>query len=191
MDISSANVELFSTEIVTDRFAEPTRLEIEVTDLFDDLRAPLFRYLSSFGLATHDAEEVIQEVFLSLFLHLRDGKPRSNIRGWIFRVAHNLGLKRRESNHRFLRLVVPDGDRSIDAHLDASPDPEEHVSSCQRSERLLAAVKNLPDQDRQCLYLRAEGFRYRAIAQVMGISVGGVALSLARTVARLSRADGK
>src|SRR5690349_6174771 len=80
-------------------------LENEVSALFDDLRAPLLRYLLSFGLSPQDGEEVIQEVFLSLFLHLRDDKPRSNIRGWVFRVAHNLGLKRRETNHRLMKLV--------------------------------------------------------------------------------------
>src|SRR5665213_3394680 len=71
------------------------RLEQEVVDLFDEFRLPLLRYLSSFGLPLADGEEVLQEVFLSLFQHLQRGKSRENLRGWLFRVAHNLGLKRR------------------------------------------------------------------------------------------------
>ena len=58
------------------------------------------RYALSFGLPPHDAEEVIQEVFLSLFRHLRMGRSRRNLRGWLFRVAHNLALKRRMANCR-------------------------------------------------------------------------------------------
>src|SRR5215467_16375243 len=85
---------------------EPSDLEREVTALFDDMRTPVMRYLSSFGLSPDDSEEVLQEVFLSLFLHLRSGKPRSNLRGWVFRVAHNLGLKRRENNQRIFKVVT-------------------------------------------------------------------------------------
>ena len=137
----------------------------------------------------HDAEEIIQEAFLSLFLHLRAGKPRSNIRGWIFRVAQNLGLKRREKNHRALKIIADPDECPVESQLDAAPDPEQQISSLQRRTRLLAVLNALPEQDRQCLYLRAEGLRYREIAQVLDISLGGVALSLARSLSRLGRAD--
>jgi RNA polymerase sigma-70 factor (ECF subfamily) len=151
----------------------------------------LLRYLSTFGLPAHDQEEVIQEVFLSLFLHLRAGKPRTNIRGWIFRVAHNLGLKHREKNHRSLKMLADTDDYHVESHLDAAPDPEQHLFAIQRSERLLATVNSLPEQDRHCLFLRAEGLRYREISHVLGMSLGGVALSLARSLARLKEVDGR
>src|SRR5215469_4681171 len=96
---------LLSSAVGGRRPAEPPELEKEVTSLFDDMRTPVLRYLSSFGLSPDDSEEVLQEVFLSLFLHLRSGKPRSNLRGWVFRVAHNLGLKRRETVRRRLKVV--------------------------------------------------------------------------------------
>ena len=64
-------------------------LEAEVTHLFEQLRNPLFRYLLSLGLSAQDGEEVIQEVFLALFRHLTNGRPRNNVRAWIFRVGHN------------------------------------------------------------------------------------------------------
>src|SRR5580700_2498476 len=71
------------------------RLQSEVVALFDQFREPLLRYLASLGLAFADGEEVLQEVFLALFQHLDGGKSRENLRGWLFRVAHNLALKRR------------------------------------------------------------------------------------------------
>ena len=182
---------LFSRSIGAAGSARASGIEKEVTELFDDLRIPVLRYLSSFGLSADDGEEVVQEVFLSLFLHLRDYKPRSNLRGWIFRVAHNLGLKRRERNHRVLKLVAHSNEYSSESHLDAGQDPEEHLSSAQRTQRLLAVVNALPELDRRCLYLRAEGLRYREIAQVLCISVGGVALCLTRSFARLMQADGR
>src|SRR5882724_8295409 len=81
--------------ISAERRAPHSRLEEEVVALFDELRDRLLRYLLSFGLTIPDGEEVIQEVFLSLFRHLQRGGPRDNLHGWLFRVAHNLALKRR------------------------------------------------------------------------------------------------
>lgn len=183
----SAFEKLFSSSLERRPWIEPSSLEAEVTLLFDDLRKPLLRYLSSFGLSLHDGEEVTQEVFLSLFLHLRAGKPRSNLRGWIFRVAHNLGLKRRETNHRTLKIVTDSDESPGSSQLDGALDPEEHISARQQRERLLEIVQALPERDRRCLYLRAEGLQYREIAQVLGISLGGVALSLARSLSRLGK----
>jgi RNA polymerase sigma-70 factor (ECF subfamily) len=170
------------------KHAETSQLEAEVTALFDEFRPGLLRYLSSFGLLREDGEEIVQEVFVLLFLHLRAGKSRSNIPGWIFRVAHNLGLKRRESIHRILKTVSP-LDPQSESQLDAALDPEQHLASFQRWARVLAVVNVLPEQDRRCLYLRAEGLRYRDIAHILDMSLGGVALSLARSLARLKKAD--
>jgi RNA polymerase sigma-70 factor (ECF subfamily) len=162
----------------------PTPLEIEVTQLFDELRLPLLRYLSSFGLAAQDAEEVVQEVFLALFLHLRDAKPRTNLQAWIFRVAHNLGLRRCQSNRK-----APAAGIEGCAPADTALNPEQAAASSQRNQRLLSVVRALPEQDRRCLYLRAEGLRYREIVDVLGMSLGAVAQSLERSLDKLSRVD--
>lgn len=162
----------------------------EVVGLFDELRDRLLRYLLSLGLSAHDGEDVIQESFLLLFQHLQRGKSRENLRGWIFRVSRNLALKRLAANRRGLQdLVEFDGDLANQVR-DRNPDPEEQLASNQRQRILLAVVRALPEQDRSCLYLRSEGLRYREIAEVMGISLGSVAASMARSLARLDRADG-
>lgn len=165
----------------------PGKNEREVVYLFDQLSDPLLRYTLAFGISVHDAEEVVQEVFLALFRHLELGRSRSNLRGWIFRVGHNLALKRRIANNR-------ERDRMLDSELicqqvDREPNPEEHLTSAQRRRQLLAVFNALPATDQNCLRLRAEGFRYREIASVLGISLGSVSLSLVRSLERLSRAD--
>ncbi len=170
----------------TGRGEASDRLEREVIALFDRFREPLLRYLWSFGLAFADGEEVIQEVFLSLFQHLRDGKPSGNIRGWLFRVAHNLALKRR---YRTLRdLEARAGTGAEELATEPGPSPEEQAASTQTQHRLRAVVRALPEQDRRCLFLRAEGLRYREIAGVLDMSLGAVSLSLSRSLARIARA---
>jgi len=162
--------------------ARPSKLEEEVVALFEQHRNPLLRYLLSFRIAAPDAEEIVQEVFLSLFQHLRREKSRANLHGWLFRVAHNLALKNRVKAQR-QSLAAPE-DR-----MDRTPGPEERLAELQRKDRLLVVVKALPELDRCCLSLRAEGLRYREIAEVLGISLGAVANSLEKSLSRLSRAD--
>lgn len=166
----------------------PSSLEEEVVSLFDQLRAPLLRYLCSFQLPMPDAEEILQEVFLSLFRHLRDNKSRENLQGWVFRVAHNLALKSRLRGRRHSeRFSYVPGVSAIAA--DPAPGPEEALATQQRRERLLAVVRALPEQDQFCLSLRAEGLRYREIAEVLGISLGAVANSIEKSMGRLARSE--
>ncbi len=163
-----------------------SRLEEEVTRWFDEWRDPLLRYVVAMGLPVEEGEEVIQETFLSLFHHLRLGKPRPNLRGWMFRVSHNLALKRRYATGRKREEPVDGSAYEVE---DPSPNPEQAFASKQRQTRLLAVLGALPEQDRYCLHLRAEGLRYREIAEVLRMSLGGVAFSLARSLDRLRRAD--
>jgi RNA polymerase sigma-70 factor (ECF subfamily) len=163
------------------------RIEEEIVTLFDQLRGPLLRYLSSFGVALPDGEEVIQEAFLSLYQHMRDGKPRDNLRGWLFRVAQNLALKQR---YRTQRSLDASGDPNLfeNTAIDPAPNPEDRLVNQVTQQRLLAVVGALPEQDRRCLSLRAEGLRYREIGEILDISLGAVSLSLARSLARIARA---
>jgi RNA polymerase sigma-70 factor, ECF subfamily len=163
--------------------ARPSEIEREVVQLFEQFRNPLLRYVGSLGLAVHDGEEIIQEVFLALFRHLQLGKSRRNLRGWIFRVAHNLALKQKMANNRAPVLC------DAEVALDATPSPEEQVVNSQRLARMQAVLRVLPEQDRCCLNLRAEGLRYREIAATLGMSLGAVSIALTRSLARMGRAD--
>jgi RNA polymerase sigma-70 factor, ECF subfamily len=168
----------------------PLPPEIEVVELFEELRDRLLRYLLVLGLSAHDGEEIIQEAFLLLFQHLLRGKSRQNLRGWVFRVARNLALKQRSAKQQHLRMQVEFCETSFYQSVDRNPNPEEQLERSLRQARLLAVVHALPEQDQSCLVMRAEGLRYREIAEALGISLGSVAASLARSLAKLSRADG-
>jgi RNA polymerase sigma-70 factor, ECF subfamily len=165
---------------------QPLPLDLEVVDLFDRLRVRLLRYALGFGLPVQDAEEIVQEVFLSLFQHLQRGKSRENLTGWVFRVTHNLALKRRAAMSSAGNLAGAAFAEEPEVLADPAPSPEDLLASSQTQRRLRAVFRVLPEQDRRCLTLRAEGLRYREIAQVLGVSLGAVSLSLSRSLARLT-----
>jgi len=162
-------------------------IQDQVVELFDELRVPLLRYLSGFPLSVPDSEDIIQEAFLALFEHLGRGGSHPNIRGWLFRTAHNLALKKRLRVRRNGGPALEMG-LARDVAIDPAPNPEVQLASHQTRERLMAVVRALPEQNRWCLYLRAEGLRYREIAAVLDISLGSVALYLERSLALVARA---
>jgi RNA polymerase sigma-70 factor (ECF subfamily) len=183
--IGSATSPILRVTSATDTGDRLGRLEETVVALFDEFREPLLRYLSTFDVAFPDGEEVIQEVFLALFQHLQSGKSHENLRGWLFRVTHNLALKRRYRTRRDLAVRA---EAAIeDWAIDPDPNPEDQLVSSQAQLRLQAVVRALNEQDRRCLSLRAEGLRYREIAEMLDMSLGSVSLSLARSLARILR----
>jgi RNA polymerase sigma-70 factor, ECF subfamily len=165
---------------------ETCSLEEEVLWLHDHLRPRLIRYTVSLGLKSHDAEDVVQEVFLALFRHLQSERSRSNLLGWLFRVTHNLALKRRVLHGR-----EDQTNASEDLYPALDPGPEEGILFGERHFKLRRAFEALPETDRLCLQLRSEGLKYREIAKILGISLGGVANSLGRSLDRLQRSEGE
>jgi RNA polymerase sigma-70 factor (ECF subfamily) len=190
MPPSNANslVDLVLLSSVDTASATSAAIEHEVLLLFDRWQPSLQRYVASFGLSPEETEDVVQDVFLSLFRHLRLGRARSNLRGWLFQVAHNRALKRRERARRQWVRASWD-DEAIAQRVDPAPNPEAQLAERERRRHLLSVVRALPERDRHCLFLRAEGCRYRDIAAVLGVSLGAVAKSLARAITRLAHAD--
>ena len=151
---------------------------------FDCHAASLVRYARSFGLNEDEAEDVAQEAFLALFRHVTLGRDATNLTGWLFRVTHNLALKRQRSVQRRPEHRSWD-EPEAQMQVDGRGTPETRLIDRERRARIRRIVAALPDRDRRCMLLRAEGLTYRDIAKTIGVSLGAVAKSLARVMTRL------
>jgi RNA polymerase sigma-70 factor (ECF subfamily) len=154
----------------------------EVTSLYSELRQPLLRYLVCLGLSKDEAQDVVQDTFLSLHRHLTAGGPQDNIRGWVFRVAHNQARNRQGSYHR--RFAEP-LDPKFDAMIDEAT-PERVVLEKEKRQRLAKAIATLTDSERECLLLRAVGLRYREIGEALGIPTSTVGDTVERAIKKLT-----
>jgi RNA polymerase sigma-70 factor (ECF subfamily) len=156
----------------------------EVSCLYRELRDPLLRFLVCLGLSRDEAQDVVQETFLRLHRHLTAGGGQDNIRGWVFRVAHNQARNRQGSYHR--RFGEP-----LDLHLDSIPDettPERMVLEEEKFRRLEKALASLTESERDCLLLRAAGLRYREIGETLGIPTSTVGDTVERAIRKLTEA---
>ena len=159
------------------------KLREEVAQLFEEAREDVYRYLLTLGLYPPRAQEAAQEVFLRLYSTLRKGEEIHNQRAWIFRVAHNLGLKIRARQNPLVGF-----DAELETRLASrTADPERALIDREKALRFHHAVEGLSDQQQRCLFLRLEGLRYPEIGATLGISASAVGEFLRRAIARLRR----
>jgi RNA polymerase sigma-70 factor (ECF subfamily) len=166
---------------------DASELNQRVTQLFEELRDSVYRYLILVVGGPAEAEEISQEAFLECFRFLQSGQTIQNIRAWIFRVAHNLAINQLKSKKYVLTMDSHFWDELCNLRCDPRPTPEQTVLHEEDFRRLHAAMGQLSPQQRQCLVLRAEGFRYKQISEIMGISDSNVAKSLHRGIKRMMR----
>jgi len=157
--------------------ADPKRI---AATLFEQQRLSVCRYLVSLGLRPQVACEIAQESFLRLYRHLGSNGRNENLRGWVFRVAHNLAM------NELTRAGTAEAEPS-ESEVDPGSDPEQRLLRKERIDRMQAAMRTLPPRQQECLHLRAEGLRYREIADVLGIGISSVAESIERALTALTR----
>jgi RNA polymerase sigma-70 factor (ECF subfamily) len=147
--------------------------EQKVVELYDTLRPALYRYLINTGLFPQNAEEIVQETFLRLYLHMRAGGNEENLRGWIYQVAPNLSVNFHKSRRRLIETTPELWEKLSQSSLDRAPGPEEQLLQKERNLRIHVGLSKLTQLQRDCLSLRVEGFRYREIGQIIGRHLAG------------------
>lgn len=142
---------------------------------FDEHFPSLFRYLDRLSGDPDLAADVAQDAFLRLYR--RGGLPEDT-RSWLVVVARNLFWNARARSRRRRRLLVDDRGRR--AMADANPSPAMDLETARRREIVRRALDSLPEREGEMLLLRYEGFRYREIAEMLGMKETSVGTSLAR-----------
>lgn len=156
-----------------------------IIDLYDHLRPSLRAYLYCLGMRSDQAEDVIQDTFLRLVRHGLEREQGDSLRAWVFRVAHNLSMDVHRSQRRCSQGKDEEPRLAIREHADPRPSPEQQVILDERMRHFEIAFAQLTPKQRQCVLLRAEGFRYREIAATLGISVQRVGELMQRSISLL------
>ena len=184
---SMASLAFCASLPVADREGQQTlRLEERIAQLFDELRGPLYRYLLCLSVNSAEADEIVQETFFRLYRHLHSGGGDGNLRGWAFRVAHNISINELKRQKYAARNGFEQWPDCIPSTADSMLSPEEALIRKEKMLRIHAAMSTLSEQQNECVHLRAEGFRYREIAEILGVTISTVAESLRRAIRKLS-----
>ncbi len=123
------------------------------------------------GGSHHDAEEVVQDVFMRALNFLRTRPDREiALKPWLYTITRNACLDRLRRPSRTVDLEPLEG---VLADSGGSADP--HRSAVQREELRLVVggLKSLPERQRRALVMRElEGRSHESLGERLGVSVG-------------------
>lgn len=144
----------------------------------------VFRLALRYGLGDAAwAEDVAQEVFITLLDELPGLGDHDDLGGWLYRVTTRRCL-RKLRRERFLRL--PWVRWILERGGAASPSLEGQVFARRDLERARELLAGLPPRERVVLSMvHLDGKSQREVCELLGLSKGYVSKLLARGVARL------
>jgi RNA polymerase sigma-70 factor, ECF subfamily len=161
-------------------------------EAFDTLVGRHERYLYTLALRivrnVQDAEEVVQETFLSVVEHIKDFAEQSTFRTWLVRIATNHALKvlRRRRTHRAIQMSGPDPDerRPLPHPQFIAPWRDEPLNLAQEKETqrlLVEAMEAIDDKYRLVFQLRdVQGLSTEETARALAITESNVKVRLLR-----------
>jgi RNA polymerase sigma-70 factor (ECF subfamily) len=166
---------------------------------FEKLCAPtkarMYQTLHRITKNHEDAEDALQESFLSAYLNLHRFDGRSSFSTWLTRIGINAALMtlRKKRTHRELPIDGPGEPGEQNAYFEApdhAPNPEERFARQEREVLVREAVQSLRPTIRKALELgQMQERSMRETAQMLGISVAAAKARLfhARAALRKSR----
>jgi RNA polymerase sigma-70 factor, ECF subfamily len=136
-----------------------------------------------------EADEVVQEVFLTVYEKAHTFRGHSAFSTWMYRIAVNAALTKLRQRKRseavslddFLPRFREDGHHLQRPVVDWSKDLEGRLADEEIHRLLLQALDQLPPMDRTAVVLSdLEGHSDREIGAALGLSVGAVKARLHR-----------
>ena len=142
-------------------------------ELYKRYSRVLFSICLKYSSNYADAEDVLQDAFLTIFDKIQQYKAKGSFEGWLKRVTINTALQRYRKPS-LLEIVSNENIKDNDATVAVE---EERVSL----DFLLSIIQQLPDRYRLVFNLYVlDGYSHKEIAEMLGISDGTSKSNLAR-----------
>jgi RNA polymerase sigma-70 factor (ECF subfamily) len=135
-----------------------------------------------------DAEDIVQETFLSAFRYLDSFREETKLKNWLFKIAARACLRKRRKKQCEPDQEIPlesffYGEGSEDRYQipDWSDDPSDNVLRSELKQIIDVAIQSLPHKYRLVFNLRdIEGFNTEETSEILGISIQSVKTRLHR-----------
>src|SRR5579859_2749419 len=162
-------------------FRSPSGSQVEVKAYFDQFSPAVLRLARKITRNDAAAEEVRQEVFLKLQVHLPNLDPSGNMAGWLFRTATTVSLQLRRRRLSSLK----EGDETV-----PGPDPSTSDDDLESDlTKVALALQGLPEPQRRMIVERfRDGRTPGQIASRLGLPPGTVRVQLFRAMELLRKA---
>jgi RNA polymerase sigma-70 factor, ECF subfamily len=131
----------------------------------------------------HDAEDLTARVFQRAMAHIQGYEDQGvPFQAWLYRIAHNLVANWHRDRGR--RKIIP-LDEFVASTL-RSEAPERLAEDAEESEQLMAAIRRLPEERQQLLYMKfIENYSNAQIGDIMERTEGAIKSLYHRTLSAL------
>ena len=150
----------------------------------------VFGLVSGILRRREDVEDVVQQVFLKVFVSLKRFDQRAAFSTWLYKISVNECwdyLRKKK-----VRPLVYEADLSeeqvsrLDGVVSADRPPQSPMDRAEARDLLERMMEKLPQQDRELLILKeVEGFSVQELAEILELNVNTVKVRLFRARARL------
>jgi RNA polymerase sigma-70 factor (ECF subfamily) len=160
-------------------------------------QAPLYNFAFRLLRSSPAAEEVVQDAFVRVVINAGEFKHAAKFSTWLYAITRNLCIdhvrKRKLRNHPSLDESKGDeggdGPTLAERTADGRSNVERAAASLEIRERLVEAVDDLPDEQREVFLLReVSNLPFREIAEIVGIPENTVKSRMRYALERLQAA---
>lgn len=140
--------------------------------LFCQYKDWVFRLCYSYTRSEAEANDLLQECFLKVWVNLPHFQHRSDYSTWIYRIVANTCLMQlRKDKNNPVEYHEQYLDKTAEEHSD-----ENEI----RSESLFKAIGQLAQMDRLVISMVLEGISHKQIGEVLGITENNVNIKVFR-----------
>jgi RNA polymerase sigma-70 factor (ECF subfamily) len=169
------------------------------TVLVKRYQGPLYNFALRHLRNTSSAEEVVQDAFVRLVQNASDFKHEARFSTWMFTIVRNLCIDqiRKQALRRHPSLEEPkragagegEGPTLGEQTADSRANVERSAVSTEIRERLMQAVDELPDEQREVFLMReVSNLPFKEIAEIVGIPENTVKSRMRYALERLQAA---
>jgi RNA polymerase sigma-70 factor (ECF subfamily) len=155
--------------------------------LFGRWATPVYNFARMLTGDDGQAEDILQETFLSVVQAAHRYQPRGRFSCWLMRIVRNKCLNRIESERLRRETTVALRSNSSDP-VSPEPEPVEHLEIDEGMDSLRAAISRLPARQREAIVLYGmEQMSYEKIALTLEVPVNTVKTLIHRARATLAQ----
>src|SRR3954469_20170052 len=164
----------------------------ELTDIFVDRWQSLYRIAMRQLENRADAEDAVQDAFLSAYTHLDQFKGQARMSTWVTTIVINSARMKLRRRPRQVHVPISDqcqdhdSEQVLEMLRDHRPNPEEVSQSNELTERADKLTILISPTLRRTFQLRlVYGLSIRDTANILGVPIGTVKAQTARARAKL------
>lgn len=160
------------------RYQNQGEMEQKFLQLIHDYQGIIYKVSALYRDGKEDREDLFQEIVYQLWKSYPAFRGASTVSTWMYRIALNTAI----TIYRKPRLKIthyPD----LPAHL--HPLQEDTIYA--NEEHLFEALRNLSDAEKAIIALYLEGFSYREIAAITGLTETNIGVRLNRIKHKLRK----